>query len=157
VPGGAGDAEQHVAKAAGRHDANPPSAVGVRAVGRDRPHTQPARVRRLKLRFSEAELADVVGAARAAGLTPTGYAAEAALAAARDATAPVSEPLRAALSDLIDARAQVRRLATDVHLAVTALHVGGQVPEWLQAAVADAARTVARVDEAAAAIIRSLR
>ena len=128
----------------------------VRAAGRDRPHVVPARACQVKLRFSQDELNVLAAAAEAAGLTPSGYAAEAALGAARGVAVPMPMPLRTALAELIDARLQVRRFGVNVNQAVVALNATGQAPPWLANAAALAARAVARVDEAAAAITRSL-
>jgi hypothetical protein len=61
------------------------------------------------LRYSDDELADVTGAASRSGLTPSGFAAEAALAAARGTEPPPGEPWREALMEVMAARAQVRR------------------------------------------------
>ena len=136
---------------------HPQTAGRVRAVGRDREHHVPARTRRLKLRLSPDEFADIESAARSAGLTPTGYAAEVTVATARQTPTPVTEPLRVALADLLDARAQLRRFGTNVHLAVSAFHHSGEVQDWLADAVSDTARAVARVDRAAALIAEELR
>ncbi len=57
------------------------------------------------LRYSDEEYAAVAEAAQAAGLTPTGYAAEAAaLAAAQSLEAPSTAPFREALLELMAAR-----------------------------------------------------
>ncbi len=89
--------------------------------GRDRAHVQPGRPRQVKLRYSEEEFAAVADAAQAAGLTPTGYAAEAALAAAQGLKAPSAAPLREALLELMAARGQVRRFDVNVNQAVREL------------------------------------
>jgi len=57
----------------------------------------------------------------------------------------------------VDARSQLRRFGTSVHLAVSAFHHSGEVPTWLADAVSDAARAVARVDRAAALIAENSR
>ena len=61
---------------------------------------------------------------------------------------------RAALAELMSARVQVRRFGTNVNQAVAALNASGEAPEWLGQAVALAGRAVARVDEAAEALMR---
>lgn len=61
------------------------------AGGHDRARLAPGRRRRLFLRLDEDEYADIATAARLAGRTPTGYAAEAALAAARGHRPPEQE------------------------------------------------------------------
>lgn len=129
----------------------------IRRCGRDRVHHAPGRSRQIKLRYSDAELADVTAAARRAGLTPSGYAAEAALAAARGTKPPASEPWREALTEVMAARAQVRRFGSNVNQAVRALHATGEAPDWLDRAVALAAKAVAELDDAAARLARRLR
>ena len=126
-----------------------------RAPGRDRAHL-PGRGRQVKLRYSEEELGDVTAAAARSGLTPAGFAAEAALAAARGTTPPAAEPWREALLEVMAARTQVRRLGTNVNQAVRALHGTGEAPEWLDRAVALTARAVERLDGAAADLSRRL-
>jgi hypothetical protein len=124
-----------------------------------RAHQRPARGRRVALRLDEGEYGEVCRAAAAAGLTPTGFAAEAALAAARGTQARDAAPLREALGELIAARTQVRRFGTNVNQAVAALNAdpGAGAPEWLGSAVRLAARAVQRLDESAAMVARRLR
>lgn len=64
-------------------------ATGPRA-GRVRRHEFPGRTMRINPSFTVAEHAEVIGAVRRAGLTPTGFCAMAALAAARGETATVA-------------------------------------------------------------------
>jgi hypothetical protein len=125
--------------------------------GRDRTHCLPGRCRQVKLRYSDEELADVVTAAARSGLTPSGFSAEAALAAARGTRPPDSEPWRGALTEVMAARAQVRRFGTNVNQAVRALHGNGEAPEWLGRAVALTSRAVEQLDGAAAELCRRLR
>jgi hypothetical protein len=125
-------------------------------VPRHRRHLLPGRCRQLKLRYSEREFDELSEAASRAGLTPSGYAAEAALAAARDTRPPVAEPWRQALAEVMDARAQVRRFGSNVNQAVRELNANGEAPEWLDRAVAVTERAVARLDEAAADLARRL-
>ena len=127
-----------------------------RAPGRDRQHHLPGRAHQLKLRYSEQELADVAAAAERSGLTPSGYAAEAALAAARESEPPAAEPWRQALVEVMEARTQVRRFGTNVNQAVRALNATGEPPEWLARAVAFAASAVEQLDEAATRLARRL-
>ncbi|NAZ85233.1 plasmid mobilization protein [Kineococcus indalonis] len=128
-----------------------------RTPGRDRVHLAPGRNRQVKLRCSEEEFTALAAAARLAGLTVSGYAAEAALAAARGAEAPSTAPLRAALVEVMAARSQVRRFAVNVNQAVAALHATGQAPEWLAGAVLVTARAVARLDEVAGQLAAATR
>jgi hypothetical protein len=128
-----------------------------RGPGRDREHRLPGRCRQLKVRYSDEELAHVVAAAMRSGLTPSGFTAEAALAAARGTRPPDCEPWREALTEVMAARAQVRRFGTNVNQAVRALHGSGEAPEWLDRAVALASRAVDRLDVAAAELCRRVR
>jgi uncharacterized protein (DUF1778 family) len=107
------------------------------------------------LRVSEAEHEALTAAAAASGLTVAGFAAEAALAAARrSVTTPPG--LREALAELLAARTQVRRYGVLVDQAVAAWHAVGEPPGWLSRAVAGAERATARVDEAVAELRRRL-
>lgn len=123
-----------------------------RTTGRDRRHLTPGRPRPVKIRYTDDEYATLADAARLAGLTPTGYAGEAALAAARDASPPSTAPWRAALAELMAARGQVRRFGSNVNQAARALNALGEAPDWLDRAVAVTERAVTRLDEAAATV-----
>jgi hypothetical protein len=109
------------------------------------------------LRYDESELARIAHAARRAGLTPSGYAAAAALAAADGREPPAADELREALAELMAARTQVRRFGVNVNQAVKALNATGQAPEWLDRAVLLADRAVQRLDEAADLCAQGLR
>ena len=63
---------------------------------------------------------------------------------------------RELLAELIQARLALRRYGTNVNQAAAVLNGGGQVPVWLEQAVAGGDRAVARVDRAAAAVARRL-
>jgi hypothetical protein len=128
-----------------------------RATGRDRRHLTPGRPRQIKIRYTDDEYATLADAARLAGLTPTGYAAEAALAASRDAAPPSTAPWRLALAELMAARGQVRRFGSNVNQAARALNALGEAPEWLDRAMAVTERAVARLDEAAASVAAAAR
>jgi len=125
--------------------------------GRDREHVAPGRRRRVSLRLSDGEFRDVVTAARRAGLTPTGYAAEATLAAARAVPPPSVEPWREVLAEFLQARAQVRRFGLNVNQAVRVLHATDEPPEVLARAIAVTTRAVEDLDRAAAKLVRRLR
>ena len=104
------------------------------------------------LRYTEAEYADIAAAARDAGLTPSGYTAEAALATATHAPPPSTAAWRSVLLELMDARCQVRRIGANVNQAARALNTTGQPPVWLEHVMAMAARAVLRIDDAANAV-----
>jgi hypothetical protein len=114
---------------------------------RDRPHGTPPRVHQIYVRCSPTEYDAIRAAAISAGLTPGGYAAEAALAAARAST-PVTRPEREVLLELITTRAQLRRYGTNLNQAARILNAGGDPPEWLKSAVALTDRLVERIDRA---------
>ncbi|MCI2238120.1 hypothetical protein MO973_09695 [Paenibacillus sp. TRM 82003] len=128
-----------------------------RSPGRDRVHAYPGRSRQVQLRYTEGEYADLAAAARLAGLTVTGYVAEAALAASRAADPPSTAPLRAALVEVMNARTQVRRFATNVNQAVAQLNGLGEPPVWLADAVALTSRAVQRLDESAQQLAAATR
>ena len=63
---------------------------------------------------------------------------------------------QAVLEELVQARLALRRYGVNVNQAVAALNSGGQVPVWLEQAVAGSDRAVARVDAATAVLTRRL-
>jgi len=128
----------------------------VQRPGRARRYAK-ARDRQVKFRTTTEEYALLAEAARSAGLTPSGYAAEAALAAAQGVRAPSLMPVREALVELMAARTQVRRFAVNVNQAVKALNATGEAPEWLATAVAITDRAVERLDAAAADLVHVSR
>jgi hypothetical protein len=99
----------------------------------------------------------VATAASAAGLTPTGFVAQAAVALATQTAPPMPQPLRDVLAELLATRAQVRRFGVNVNQAVRELNATGTPPEWLQNAVAITTRVVARLDATTAALARQIR
>jgi hypothetical protein len=109
------------------------------------------------LRYTDDEYAEVADAARCAGLTPSGYAAEAALAAASGQEAPALRPERAALAELVRARGQVRKLGSNVNQAARQLNAIGESPTWLEQAVVAATRAVTELEAAAMAMTTATR
>lgn len=128
-----------------------------RAPGRDRTHVMPGRPRAVLLRYTDDEYTEVADAARCAGLTPSGYAAEAALAAANGQEGPALRPERAALAELVRARIQVRKLGTNVNQAARQLNAIGEAPAWLEQAVVAATRAVTELEAAATAMTTATR
>ena len=126
-----------------------PGPMRARAHGHDRPHQSPRRSRAVMVRLSETEHADVAAAAREAGLTPSGYAAEAALAAARGTDKPARQPLRVALAELVATRVEVTRLVRVLAATASGPHQPDGEP-------AQALGVLARVDWAAAAVVADL-
>lgn len=129
--------------------------------GRDRTHRGPGRPHRVNARFTDVELAEVDAAAAAVGMTPTGFCAEAALAAARGVPPASLDPTREQLAqlqgDLFDARVAVGRIGTNLNQAVAALNATGEAPDWLARAVALCERRMQHLDAVIAAVDRRLR
>jgi hypothetical protein len=112
-------------------------------------------------RFSADELRQLETAAAAAGVTVTGFCAEAALAAARGVPPasldPGREVLAALQAELFAARVAVGRIGTLLNQAVAALNTTGQAPRWLGRAAALCERRMHRVDRVVVLIHRRLR
>lgn len=128
--------------------------------GFDRRHVQPGRRHRLYVRLTDAERATLAEAAARAGMTPTGYCAEAALAAAsgQSGAGPEVEweELRETVAELFAVRTAVGRFANNVNQAVTELHSNGAPPVWLADAVRLTSRAIERVDATADRLCRLL-
>jgi hypothetical protein len=131
--------------------------------GRDGPSNPSYRIRvgrprlhRVNLRLQQDEY-EAQEAARGDGLTLTGYAAAAAMAAALRREAPAQLPLRQALLEIIAARGQVRRFGVNVNQAVRVLNSVAEPPPWLPEAVELTTRAVARLDAAADALVTAVR
>ena len=112
--------------------------------GRDRRHSRPGRPRPIFIRCSENEYATLAAAAASSGLTPSGYAAEAALAAARDRQDSLPDPVL--VRELLATRAQLRRYGNNLNQAARILPAGGDPPEWLRTAIALTDRVVHKID-----------
>jgi hypothetical protein len=112
-------------------------------------------------RYSDSELREIQAAADWSGLTLAGFCAEAALAAARGATATgpgsANETLRALLLQLFAARTAVNRFGTNVNQVATACNSAGEVPVHANAVIALCGRAVDRLDEVVALIRTALR
>jgi hypothetical protein len=99
------------------------------------------------LRYDDDEFDVVASAALRAGMTPTGYAAQAALSVARDA--PVSTDRdRDVLAELMACRAQLRRYGNNLNQAARVLNASGEAPEWITNAVKITNDVVDRIDAA---------
>ena len=114
--------------------------------GRDRRHSRPRRPRPIFIRCSEDEYAALAAAAASSGLTPSGYAAEAAVAAAHSRLDSLPDPTLA--RELIATRAQLRRYGNNLNQAARTLNAGGDPPEWLKNAIALTDRVIHNIDEA---------
>lgn len=119
---------------------------------REATRRQRKRSHRIVVLLDDSEFEDLSRAAGASGLTESGWAADAALAAARSQPAPDTGMSREILLEVMAARTQVRRVGVNLNQAVAALNATGEPPPWLSSAVDVAERTVARLDEAATAL-----
>jgi hypothetical protein len=134
--------------------------------GSDRRHQFPGRHQRVNLRFDPKEYQDVAAAAARSGLTPAGFCANAALAAARGTANPGSlvsgtgvtrYELAALQRELLAARTAVIRTGTNLNQATVALNATGEAPEWLDQAVKRCDRSLGQLDALVADIDRRLR
>jgi hypothetical protein len=129
--------------------------------GRDRTHLPTGRPHRLNARFTDAELTEIETAATAVGMTPTGFLAEAGLAAARGAPPASLDPMRETLSRLevalFDTRVAVGRIGTNLNQAVAALNATGQAPAWLERIAWLCEQRMLRVDAVVSRIDHALR
>jgi hypothetical protein len=156
--------------------------AGVARTGRDRRHESPRRGRHITAAFTEAEYAALAAAARWVGLTPTGFCAHAALAAATatgepptDAGPPPAtgaapagphiaaggadprvEALAQLQAELAALRTAVVRIGTNLNQAVAALRARGEVPVWLRHVAKQCAAALRAVDQAASGLHRRL-
>ena len=92
--------------------------------------------------------------ARRAGLTPAGFAAVAAVNTARDIDTANDITWREAIHELIAARTQIRRYATNVNQIAAALNAGVGAPPWTQHAITTTTTAVQRIDAATAGLLR---
>ncbi|WP_018589023.1 hypothetical protein [Salinispora arenicola] len=125
---------------------------------RHRRHHQAGHGRKAKylVSYDDDEKGDIVAAAGRVGLTPTGYIATAALAAARGTLPPVVSPLREVMAEVNQLRTSVARFGTNVNQAVMVLHSTGEAPPELAQAVRLCTRVTLRVDELVAQMRRRL-
>jgi hypothetical protein len=134
------------------------AAAGAEAVARHRRHRPPGdgRSRQVQLRLDDREYGDLAAAAQRAGLTPTGYAAAAALAAARGSQSP-GAPVRAVAVELLAIRASLRMIGSNINQLAAAANAGAMPPTAQLVAYGDRVlQIVARVDTALADVRRRL-
>ena len=130
---------------------------------RDRTHSTPRRPHAVLVRLSDEEKRLIGDAAAAVGLTPTGYAAKAAVEAASAGQAPIpaavggGADLRELQRELFAARRAVNMIGSNLNQAAAAANSTGVLPEWTADAVRLCASAVARLDEVTARIHRRLR
>ncbi|MFI5068128.1 MAG: hypothetical protein ACHP9Z_29680 [Streptosporangiales bacterium] len=106
--------------------------------------------------LTEAEFAEVSGAAARASLARGAFAAEVTLAAARGIQDRAGSPLREALRELMSAAGLVRRIGTNLNQAVARLNATGQPGEDLVLSAEFCVRVIRRLDEAAEQVRRSI-
>jgi hypothetical protein len=131
-------------------------------LGRHRTHRFPGRPCRLELRFTPDELTRINEAAQTVGLTPTGFCAEAAVAATKgEQQQGSSRQDRQGLAELqrqlFDAVTAVNRVGTNLNQAAAQLNTTGEAPPWLDRAVQLCQRTIAHIDDVCANVDRALR
>jgi hypothetical protein len=116
-------------------------------------------VRRSKavmISLTEEEYAEVSAAAQRLGLARAAFAATAALAAARGDRPPAGEPLGEAVRELVHAAALARRIGTNLNQAVARLNSTGRPGADLLPAARFCQRVIARMDQAAEQVRRSI-
>lgn len=128
--------------------------------GRDRSHRGSGRPHRVNARFTDSELSEIETAAAAVGMTPTGFLAEAGLAAARGAPPAALDPMRESLAqlevELFDTRVAVGRIGTNLNQAVSALNATGQAPAWLERVAWLCEQRMLRLDAVISRVDRAL-
>jgi hypothetical protein len=141
--------------------------AGVARSGRDRRHLSPRRRRSITAAFTDAEYAALATAARRVGVTPTGFCAQAALAAATahltqrpvgpgDGPGPRGEAQAQLQAELAGLRIAVTRVGTNLNQAVAALNARGEAPAWLRHVAEKCRHALEAVDEAASRMHRRL-
>jgi hypothetical protein len=106
--------------------------------------------------LTEDEFAEVSKASARSGLARGAFAAEAALAMAREAPVLAWSPLREASVELMSAAGLVRRVGTNLNQAVARLNATGQRGEDLVPAAQFCARVIRHLDEAAEQVCRNV-
>lgn len=124
-----------------------------------RAHLNPARPHRVFPRLSDEEKNLVEKAAAAAGLTPAGFVAKAAIAASTNPGGPslASGDLRDLQRELFAARRALNMLGSNVNQAAAAVNSGAGLPDWAVEAVRLCTAAVARVDAVTRRLDRRLR
>ena len=129
--------------------------AGSRRRGCDRSHKRGGRNRALLLRLDETEYALLVAAAQQSGLTPTGYAAEAALACAGASTPPATDSVRAVLLELVRLRHQLRQATAGLRGIQPRPEVTGTAPVVFLHVIRVLDDAVARIDASAEQLTRN--
>jgi uncharacterized protein (DUF1778 family) len=121
--------------------------------GRDRRHLYPGRARAVNARFTDDEYAELVTAADLAGLTPTGFCAQAALDAARAMNTIIEQAEYKALGTL---QAELFRARVTINQLRVALagHLDPSTTGDHDKIIVRTVRTVAGVDDVISRIHR---
>jgi uncharacterized protein (DUF1778 family) len=115
--------------------------------GRRRTYVFPGRQKRLSIRVTDDEYAELAAAAQLAGLTPTGFCAQAALDAARDLYTNTGAHLeREALSNVQAELFQARVTLNQVRAELARLGTGSPTLTDQDEIAASAAESLARLD-----------
>jgi uncharacterized protein (DUF1778 family) len=125
---------------------------------RRRAYVFPGRHKRLFVRYTDAEYAEVTAAADRYGLTPTGFCSQAALGAARDAHTGGTEPMEHESlgnlqAELFQARLVVNQLRAELH---STRNDSRTTTDPLDKLITRAAELVADFDDTASRIHRRL-
>jgi hypothetical protein len=107
------------------------------------------------MRLADTEHAALRQAAERSGLTISGYAASASLAAAAGQPAPDDHEAERLIAELMATRAQLRRYGNNLNQVARALNAGGEAPEWVSSAVRLTNRVVDRIDAAVTDLSRT--
>jgi uncharacterized protein (DUF1778 family) len=118
---------------------------------RHRPHKAPQhkRTHQKSTRLDDEELSLICAAAAACGMTPAGFLAHAALAAARDldATAAAVASERELVAEFFAARRHLAQIGNNVNQIAKILNSGGEAPH-ADPVLTAVTRAVARLDAA---------
>ena len=119
---------------------------------------QPVKRRRtVRFDLSDEEFRELSAAADRAGLARGGFAAQAALLAARGGIAVADSPLREALGEFVRAAGLVRRIGVNLNRAVAKLNATGQRSGDLLPYAAESLRRAQLLDQAAEEVRKQIR
>ncbi|WP_055689116.1 plasmid mobilization protein [Streptomyces prasinus] len=116
------------------------------------------RSHRFKVSFNDAELAIVQAAANRENQALAAWVGEVSLAVATERVVPVSADAKKVLQELIQTRAQLRRVGNNLNQVAYVLNAQGEVTDaQLRAVLALVNETVRHVDEATLQVMRERR
>jgi hypothetical protein len=134
------------------------SPAGRGGQGRRRARQLVPRTRTVEFTLSDEEYADLVEAARRAGMARRAYAATEVMAAVANGTTTIGQdPLEQVLIELMGAAGLVRRIATNIGQAVAKLDATGQPAGELPGYAASSMRRADHIDQVADAVRKALR